>query len=668
MKQWLKISWMVVFCFLLGCQNKPVKEIETLLIEPELFYYEGTEQVQRIAVDENGLLYTVYYTDNLEEGKEVIQHFSVYDLDGTCIQQVDIPLGNAIIHSMIIEKGILYCVTYKTDRGVLLYSIDLNTWETTELAELAEYTAVTHIISLGDYFYLLGDSEIAREKEYTLHPDVLSFHYFGEVVGRISKIEETPQVQFLEVEFPVAMFQTQEDTLMVYQYTEEQGFGFTEFDPKKEVWKEAGWKNNGQAREMCSCEDGYLFVNNLGLYYGTVEGVEAHIATDNSLLVSPAVYVKGFAFYYDHLEKKVERICITDVLKENREIRLLVNYSDDTNLYGCGYQIKKEVVDGETFSLKVLARDSDFDLYLLNSGHDNSYNIQKNGAFYALNEVPFVQEYLEACFPYLKELAINEDGDIWMIPVEVNIAGIFYDKEYCAEQGVDFSKMNYEQFIDVTNQTELETSEKIGNIRIVTEFFAQYLKLEDTFDTQLFRTYAKQLQNLYQSVGTTFFTQIMPMRLNGVLQGGLAEFFYEYNFNQETMLRYAQNIEELGVFDTVGMVGVPKIAKELKNIGTCTFFAVNPQSSDLEATLSYLSTLCYYLMQQKDTFLLKDKIMYTDTPFMQECYNLYKNGEIYFAIEREVYTTIFEQYLEGELELEEAIEEMERKRKIYVEE
>ena len=116
------------------------------------------------------------------------------------------------------------------------------------------------------------------------------------------------------------------------------------------------------------------------------------------------------------------------------------------------------------------------------------------------------------------------------------------------------------------------------------------------------------------------------------------------------------------------MISVSKIAKELKNIGICTFFAVNPQSSDLEATLSYLSTLCYYLMQQKDTFLLKDKIMYIDTPFMQECYDLYKNGEIYFAIKKKVYTTIFEQYLEGELELEEAIEEMERKRKIYVEE
>ena len=31
-------------------------------------------------------------------------------------------------------------------------------------------------------------------------------------------------------------------------------------------------------------------------------------------------------------------------------------------MYGCGYQMLREEVDMETFSLKVLARDSDFDL------------------------------------------------------------------------------------------------------------------------------------------------------------------------------------------------------------------------------------------------------------------------------------------------------------------
>lgn len=63
MKRILLAVKLAFFLLLLaGCQDKPIKEIETLSI-----------------------------------------HFSVYDLDGTCLQQVDIKLGSVMIHTMTIE-------------------------------------------------------------------------------------------------------------------------------------------------------------------------------------------------------------------------------------------------------------------------------------------------------------------------------------------------------------------------------------------------------------------------------------------------------------------------------------------------------------------------------------------------------------------------------------
>ena len=42
-----------------------------------------------------------------------------------------------------------------------------------------------------------------------------------------------------------------------------------------------------------------------------------------------------------------------------------------------------------------------------------------------------------------------------------------------------------------------------------------------------------------------------------------------------------------------------------KNYGNCIFLCVNPNSENLKNTLSYISNLCLYMMQQKDNPLNK---------------------------------------------------------------
>ena len=108
------------------------------------------------------------------------------------------------------------------------------------------------------------------------------------------------------------------------------------------------------------------------------------------------------------------------------------------------------------------------------------------------------------------------------------------------------------------------------------------------------------------------------------------------------------------------------LSEGIKNVGVLTFLAVNPQSKNLEITLEYISEFCQYMMTQKDTFLLADESMYTDVPFIKECYQVYSDGTIYFAMDDDIYWNTFWEYVEGNMELEEMIEEIERKREIYV--
>ncbi len=663
----LLVIQLAIVCLLFaGCQKGPNIEVETLAIEPEKFHYAGTEQVDIITVDENGLLYTSDFISSDSQTEEGTQRFCIYDLDGTCIQQVDITLGNAVVHAMVIEDGTLYCVVPVTGKGEVLVAIDLTTWKVSEQAVITieDFYYISKMAIIEDYFYFFGKSPMAEDVSFVV-PENVSLPYTGEVIARMSRVEQTPQVEFLDITLPLDIFKTKEDTLMIYYYEEEQGFGFLEFSPQKQTLKKAGWKSSlSPMRSLSSCEDGYLFLRNSMLYYGTVDGMEAQITTDRSSIWREAVYRKGFAFYYDYEESIVERICVTDTLRENKTIHLLVNEVDAVQMYGCGYQMLREEVDMETFSLKVLARDSDFDLYLLNSRYQNSYNIRKNGAFYALNEVAGVQEYLDACFPNLKEVAINEEGDIWMLPIRLDMPLLLYDKVYCEAQGVDFSTMDYQEFLAFTERAEQEDVGKILNVKIVSEFFGQYFYSEDSFDTEVFQRHAKQFKSLYDALGENMDYIVSKENAFEILP----EFFYDYVPFQNFLFDYASSIETAEASERVGVMDVPKIAEGIPNLGTVTFFAVNPQSENLEATLAYISILCRYLMTLENSFLLADATTYIDTPFIQECYDLYATGEIYFAMEEVVYQEAFNDYLEGEITLEEMVKEAERRLEIYLKE
>ena len=118
----------------------------------------------------------------------------------------------------------------------------------------------------------------------------------------------------------------------------------------------------------------------------------------------------------------------------------------------------------------------------------------------------------------------------------------------------------------------------------------------------------------------------------------------------------------------IGVTAIPKLEKDVRNVGTVTFLAVNPNSENLEATLAYISEFCKYMITQKDTFLLADTSLYTEEPFMKEWYDVYANGSIFFGMDSTVYWDTFWDYIEEKIELEEMIEEIERKRKIYMEE
>ncbi len=680
--------------FLFGACQSPEEDmvveettVQTFDISEEEFLYEGTEGVDVTAVDENGYLYTITCMTETEDIvmidgviQPVKQQVRVYDLTGACVKEVELALGTGNISLLTAKDGKLYCIASKSDEtswGPTLCSIDTSTWEVEELYFFENYVTMINFAPIGDYFYVIGWLKDAPDKEYTLHPDIDNYVYQGECVSRVKLGQENPKAQILPIDFPMDIVGTKKDTLLIYHYNEEKGFGFLEFDPKQEILQEVGFrKKKDSLNALMQCKDGFLFRRASNIYYGTIAGIETKLS--NKTAMGKFSYQKSFLFYIT--PDGVERMGVDSLIKGNTPIRMLL--SDEYNSYmrepyHNGYLVTKTVLEPQEYALKVLAQDTDFDMYLLESRESVSYNIKEKGAFYALNEVEGVMEYLDACFPYIKEVATNEEGDIWMIPVETSIFMLGYYKAFNEENGVDLEEMNFLEFLQFVEEVEVKEPEK-GSISLrmlIESMFLQYLSKYDSFDTDVFRQYAKQLKQIDNNAGhivaDTFYVEAVRMWNNlgqdpTYTQEELEQivpFYYDFQVYVESFRGFQ---ERLGTSDMIGITKIPRISEELGNIGVLTFLCVNPQSENLSFVLEYISDFCKYMLKQKDTFLLQEESTYTDTPLTKECYEVYKEGSIAFTMDDNVYWDTFWNYIDGKIGLEEMVEEIERKYQIFV--
>ena len=689
-----RVVMILLFSMLLvfgACQSQKGEVVEETSTEPfEVstgeFLYEGTEETDVIAVDEEGYLYTAKCITEIEEGATIdastyssfIQQFKVYDLEGTCVKEVEVTLGTGSISFLTAKEGKLYCIAMKTTFepfawGPTLYTIDTKTWEVTENYFFENYDNILNFIEVGEYYYVIGYLKEVTEKEYTLHPDIDFYTYRGECISRIKIGEETIE-EVIPVDFPIDIAKTNKDTVLIYHYNEENGFGFLEFEPEKVTLMEVGWrKYQDSIANLTQCKDGFLFLKNSGIYYGTLDNVETRLSKKEIAFMGNFAYQRGFLFYM--LPEGIERMGVNDLIKNNTPIHLLSYKEYTPSVYDGGYQVEKTVLEGENYALKVLAQDADFDMYVLESREPISYNIKEKGAFYTLNEVAGVQEYLDACFPYIKEVATNEDGDIWMIPLESTIFPLYYHKEYSAIRGIDLSQMDLFEFLTLAEEVRTKEPEKgsLSNYLMIENFLFQYLSVYESFDTEVFRTYAKQLRQIDEKTGKSFNNDIIEsvkpvLNLNNptYTQEDLEQipnFLYEVGGYHED---FSDKSLRLGNSDIIGVTNIPRISEEIGNVGVLTFLAVNPQAENLEVTLDYISDFCKYAITKQDSFLLADETLYIDTPITKEYYQVYKEGEIVFVMEDDVYFNDFWSYVDGEMELEEMIQEIERKRKIYV--
>lgn len=360
-------------------------------------------------------------------------------------------------------------------------------------------------------------------------------------------------------------------------------------------------------------------------------------------------FTPGIDVAKDTGDRAVVRIKFSDYYKYNNPINYICSPDSGTTPFSCGYILNEMHPSNEEAALKILSMDKDYDICYLSTGDSISYQIKKKGSFYPLNEIEGVHDYLDKCFPSIKEAFTDENGDIWALPIHAKTRFVFSNNGE-----TDYSRMTMTEFIDYIDGLSEEEIEKVKlfNKDLIEDVLAEYIINNGSFETPEFRTFAEKLKS--------------SERLNSAINMGL--FPKGVNVDYSFSLWGSDMLIILGKNE--GRVfGLPRIASEASLMQDVTFMSINPNSEHLQDAINYMTEVVKYQSENEDTFIFREEAgKYSESPVIKPLLKLCSDTELYFTYPSELYIDDFNKYLAGEISLDDFISEADRKMKVYMNE
>lgn len=649
MGRWKKLLFVclsVFFLFAGGCKGEeryagtPVQEVCTV--------YDG-KNVLSYTLDEEGNLYA--FEADFDAVPQELK-LKKYDKNGELVFSRPFDAGKYTnLSAMVVKNQVLYFTSDVMDKNEICIAVNSYHLVTEELSRIQAFSYFRYakrILVSENRIYVLG------YKKGGFRTNSNTYTYNGEKV-MWCPVEGGKEVYEMGLAEPIDMSLGSDGAPVFYVHTEE-GFCLMRYEEEQDsahlLAKTEKYKMNSLV--VGDADESILYYSLRGLVMSEISNPDTEselypdVMTDENLC-----YVNGRVACRTYASDIVQFL-VADVKKEMETLHILsVGYEMETP-YGCGYEIERtEFAETELdkFALKILALDRDFDMYLVDSADSVSHNLKKNGVFYPLNDVQGIDEYLDACFPYVREAATDENGTIWMLPVKVDIPGFVVrgGTEEAGKLGIG-SESTFIEFFSMLSGLSEEKLEQIGTpqLALFRDFLRQYFASYNSVDTKLFREIMTAIADQWNRL------EEKTHQGNVVCEYVSSEEGYHFAYLTETE-------EDLQAYAS------PKLSKETKNAGTCLFLVVNPQSEQLETTLRYLTDWIAYTMNCPEKPLFFANRMVEEETYEASLYELYLNGEIVFTIEADIYEGYHEVFSDIS-RLEKYIAETERKLKMYLNE
>lgn len=657
----------MAICFILaaGCSGKDNPKNSKTALGVSKQVYSGNN-ICCLTAGEKGSAYIAVIA---EDASKKIIHI---DADGNQ-QEFALPVISknhdvTEITAMLLSEGSIYIAANAganyNDQYLILYKMDLEKGKTECIGEYKEYCNARKLIMPGNVLFMLVQDKSRKDKKPVLSSPDEIFEYGGEVL-----ISQEGEVLFDD--FPVACDITGNNEIIMYAHSDNGGFYFTNLTVENGnvIQKsEPLFKDLKQLMSLTAAGGQDIIYTSRVMDIRGLAGMDisnnavSEIQPDKGAIVyqGDICYSGGMVFYIT--EKGINCFNNDECKKDNKVIRVIEseNIGFLNAPYGCGYQMDIEQLDNDEMSLRVLSQDQDYDICFMQSGDPFGYQVKEKGSFYPLTEIKGVKEYLDLCFPYIKEAATGKDGEIWMLPVAVTADYMVYDGQMLKDAGLDINNIKgLDGFISALKKLPEDKKEYVNMPFSVMEniLLHDYASRNEDFDTEEFK---KLSDTLLQIPDDPLFTW-HDAAVMGLTRHNQEKFLCSLDSGGHFMESLCTNpyVNVCRVYGTDE--GSPLSVK-------CYFVCINAATDNIAASAAYIETLCSYLMQKSNTMMLTDKSKYTDTEITSGLYNLHAGGEIVFAVPEELYMEEWEKYKKGVAGFGQMVKEAGRKVKMYKEE
>lgn len=598
-----------------------------------------------------------------------------YDYSGE--KTAEFFIGNGYHTNLCFDAAKLYTFTL-SESGAGITVLDIQNSESSFYA--LNISIPISMSVTDDGIYLIYREEIIDPYfESVKFRDDDNYIYLGEKAVRVDK--DTFEISEMSINNAVSLKKCSNDEIIYYAYDDIGGYYLTYYNTASKSFSEKIYNNSIQntlSFDLIPENDNIIYSDFSNHKLVSVPMIEKDSCID---FMCDVVTVEGNDLQYHNgnvyiLDRTTENIIRTDYkksVKNNKEIIILSPEIYSEVPYGCGYRINSRMLSDDEFALSVLAGNTDYDICMMTSEHSFSQNIRDRGAFYPLNDVPGVREYLDMCFPYIGEAASNSDGEIWMLPISVNVPCIMYSPQNCKKNEIIFTENTTWQYLFDTAERMYQNEEfrdkfQINEYQAASDILMRYnsnyafSENKPSYNNDLFRNICTMTKENAVS-SESLHTRIISFSQYNDLSDYYSEYLFELTpqkFSPDSSLPY----------ETLRAIPTPSLNEHEKGCAECTYFCVNANSDNLPAALDFISTYCSYMTMRNDSYLFKDETVYPyyGLPLSHDLYSIYSDAQIVFELPYEMFWDDYIRYRDGIISIDEFISEIERKTDMYMNE
>lgn len=461
-------------------------------------------------------------------------------------------------------------------------------------------------------------------------------------------------------------FAAKDEGIMLYG-CDNSGFYFANFNGQV---GEKQYSTLGEISSFCPIGENVVAYGADGVIKAalTPGGVSSALANDKPYGTQPLALSDGCLIYNSVDEDNntvIKRIQPRGHIKNLRSIDIIMSFNNQGILGSTGYALGTSVISESELALKLLSGDTDWDAAVIYSRQTVASEIAEQGIFRPLGDI--AGEYLAESPEGVREVCVK-DGEIWALPIETNVGAVLYNKERCAESGINFTNMTAEDFLKKSrglceNPALRGTEVDVDWSGIVTETLLNNYINAFGIDSPQFREIAVLL---HDNANTEQYPEYMRPIVSGSLPDGSvftapnnAKSGDFDNFLYCTATSYDEAAYMLSLCPKLSAAPIP-------SGGTATGYSmllmINPHSDNPEETLRFAAELA---VEKLNALKLNKN---GSLEGKQQLNEIYANAEIVMGVPNELYMNDYVRYLRDEISLDDFVKEADRKLSAYLNE